>query len=384
MNKPFLAFCKASLSEEEAEVVAKVIESGWLTTGPHVAAFESEFKSYVGSQHAIALNSCTGGLHCSLLAAGVQPGDDVITTPLTFVATGHVIVWTGAKPVFADIDPETFNIDPRKIEQAVTPRTKAIVPVHFAGLPCEMESILAVGRKHGIPVIEDAAHALGSEYAGKKIGSWSDTTVFSFYPTKNMTSGEGGMVTTDNDELADRIRKLAFFGIDKEVWERYGKKQAWHYDIILPGYKYNMSDIHAAIGRVQLQKLDEFNERRFQIAQTFKHRLKGLEEFITLPPERGEAKHNWHLFPILLDKTGKTREALIEHFRENGVGSSVHFIPLHFFTFYQEALGFKKGDFPASEKVFANIVSLPIYPSLSEGDIEKIISVIYGFFSKKP
>ncbi|MFQ5673520.1 MAG: DegT/DnrJ/EryC1/StrS family aminotransferase [Nitrospinales bacterium] len=384
MAEPFLSFCKASLSKEEIEAVTKVIESGWLTTGPNVAAFESEFGVYVGSKHAIALNSCTGGLHCSLLAIGVKPGDEVITTPLTFVATGHVIVWVGARPVFADIDPVTWNIDPENIERAITPRTKAILPVHFAGLPCDMDSILAIGRKHGIPVIEDAAHALGSELNGKKIGVFGETTVFSFYPTKNMTSGEGGMVTTDDDVLADRIRKLAFFGINKEVWERYGKKQSWQYDIILPGYKYNMSDIHAAVGRVQLKKLEDFNRRRREIAETLKNGLKGLEEFVSLPSETAAAKHNWHLFPILLDKTRADRGEFIEYLRQCGIGSSVHFIPLHLFSFYQDTFGFKRGDFPVVEQVFERIVSIPIYPSLSRQEVEKIITVVYAFFGKNP
>lgn len=384
MNESFLAFCKASLSDEEIDVVAKVIESGWLTTGPNVAAFEKEFKEYVGSKFAIALNSCTGGLHCSLLALGVQSGDEVITTPLTFVATGHVITWVGARPVLVDIDPKTYNIDPGKLEKAITPKTKAIIPVHFAGLPCDMDAILAVARKHNIPVIEDAAHAVGSEYKGKKVGVLGDVTAFSFYPTKNMTSGEGGMVTTDNEEMADRIRKFAFFGINKEVWERYGKKQSWQYDIILPGFKYNISDIHAAIGRVQLKKLDEFNRQRKEMAQVFKAQLSCLGECISLPPETPETVHNWHLFPVLLNKTDKTREELIEYLHQNNIGSSVHFIPLHLFSYYQKAFGYKKGDFPATEKVFERIVSLPLYPALSWGDIERIINAIFVFFGKKP
>lgn len=384
MNDSFLAFCKATLSDEEVSAVAKVIESGWLTTGPNVAAFENEFKAYVGSKYAIALNSCTGGLHCALLAAGVQPGDEVITTALTFVATGHVIIWAGAKPVLVDIDPKTYNIDPDKIEKAITPKTKAIIPVHFAGLPCDMTAILAIARKHNIPVIEDAAHAVGSEYKGKKVGVLGDVTAFSFYPTKNMTSGEGGMITTDNEEMAERIRKFAFFGINKEVWERYGKKQSWQYDIVLPGFKYNMSDIHAAIGRVQLRKLDEFNRQRSAMAQMFKTRLSCLGDCISFPPEMPETRHNWHLFPILVNQAGKTREGLIEFLHQRNIGSSVHFIPLHLFSYYQKAFGYKKGDFPATEKIFERIVSIPLYPSLSQGDVERVIAAICEYFGKKP
>ncbi len=384
MPDSFLQYCRATLSGDEAEEVVKVIESGWLTTGPNVAGFEKEFKEYIGCEHTLALNSCTGGLHCALSALGVGAGDEVITSPFTFVASGHVIVWTGAKPVLVDVDPNTFNIDPEKVEKAITPKTKAILPIHFAGLSCDMDALLDIGKRHNIPVIEDAAHAAGSEYKGKKVGSFGDVAVFSFYPTKNMTTGEGGMVTTNDPELADRIRKFAFFGIDKEVWERYGKKQGWQYDIILPGFKYNMSDVLATIGRVQLKQLDRFNLKRSEIADFYKKSLSGLEDCISLPPETADTVHNWHLFPIRLDKTEKTREGLIEYLTEKQIGSSVHFIPLHLFSYYQKAWGYKPGDFPVVEKIFKNIVSIPLYPGLTDGDQERIVSAIYGFFDRKP
>jgi dTDP-4-amino-4,6-dideoxygalactose transaminase len=384
MDEMFIQYCRASFSREEIDVVAKVIESGWLTTGPNVAAFESEFKAYVGSKHAIALNSCTGGLHCSLAALGVGPGDEVITTPLTFVATGHTIVWTGAKPVLVDIDPKTYNIDPVRVEKAVTAKTRAILPVHYAGLPCDMDAIQDIARRRKLAVIEDAAHAAGSEYKGKKIGVVGDVTCFSFYPTKNMTSGEGGMVTTDDDALAERIRRFAFFGISRDVWERYGKKQSWQYDVVLPGFKYNMADVLAAIGRVQLRKLDEFNRRREDMARTLQTRLAPLAEFIILPPEgSAHMRHNWHLFPVQMKPARKNRDELIEFLRQNDIGSSVHFIPLHLFDYYQKAFGYKKGDFPETERVFENILSIPLYPALSSKDIDRIVSAMFAFFDKR-
>ena len=378
MSDTSIPFCKATLCDDEIKAVSEVIASGWLTTGPNVKGFEDEFKDYLGSKSSIALNSCTGGLHCVLTALGIGAGDEVITTTFTFVATGHVIAWTGAKPVLVDIDPKTFNIDPKLIEKAITPRTKAIMPVHFGGLSCDMDEINAIANKHNIPVIEDAAHGLGGEYKGKKLGNIGLAGAFSFYPTKNITTGEGGMVVTNDEELAGKIRQNAFFGIDKEVWERFGKKNAWEYNVVNPGFKYNMPDMAAVIGRVQLKKVDNLNNKRKEIAEKYMQAFSPLKDILTLPSDIEDGKHSWHLFPLLIEKGN--RDDFIDHLKERNVGTGVHYIPLHFFDFYQKSYGYNKGDFPHAESVFRKIVSIPLFPSLTEEEIERVINAVYSFF----
>jgi|TARA_B100001964_G_C14192322_1_gene581675 dTDP-4-amino-4,6-dideoxygalactose transaminase len=378
-NNDFINFCRPSLDENDFQAVMESIQSGWLTTGPNTQAFEEDFRKYIGVRNAIALNSCTAGIHCALLALGIGQGDEVITTTYTFVATAQAITWVGAKPVLIDIDLETLNILPDEIEKAITPNTKAIMPVHFAGLSCEMDRIQQIADKHNLPVIEDAAQAIGSKYKGKKIGTLSDISVFSFYATKNMTTGEGGMVTTNNDELAEKIRRFGFFGISKEIWQRYDQQKAWKYDILSQGYKYNISDILSALGLEQLKKIDQFNKVRKGYAHELIEGLKDIEE-IRLPIEQNNIEGNWHLFPVLINDSTKTRDDLMGFLRNNNVGTGVHYIPIHLFSFYQKKYGYKPGDFPNAEKVFNSEVTLPLYPSLNSEQIKKIICSVRKFF----
>jgi dTDP-4-amino-4,6-dideoxygalactose transaminase len=376
----FIHFCRPLLDDSDLNVVHQVLESGWLTTGSQATAFENDFKEAVGAQHAIALNSCTAGLHAALCALGVGPGDEVITTAYTFVATTHVITWMGARPVLVDIDPDTLNLNPDLIEEAITPRTKVIMPVHFAGLPCEMDRISKIASRHGLHLIEDAAQAAGAQYNGAKIGSSGEIAVFSLYATKNVTSGEGGMLTTNSESLAQAIRRLSFFGITKEIWERNGKPRAWQYDICSQGFKYNISDVLAALGRQQLKRLDEFNGRRRHLAHRLIDRLKQIDA-IRLPREYENVKRNWHLFPIHVREGTERRDQLIDFLRERMIGTGVHYIPIHLFTFYQEQYGYKPGDFPVAEETYATEVSLPLYPALSDDAVERIIESVQDFFA---
>jgi len=373
MRDTFLPYFQPSIGEEEIQEVAATLKSGWLTMGPKTIIFEDQIAKYVGAKHAIALNSCTAALHLSLIALGIGGGDEVITSPFTFAATGNVIVQVGAKPVFVDIKRDTYNIDPEKIKEAITPRTKAIIPVHYAGQPCDMEAIMEIAQKHNLYVIEDAAHAIGAEYKGKKIGTFGNTTCFSFYATKNMTTGEGGAITTDNDELADKFKILRLHGISKDAWKRYSATGNWHYEIEDCGWKYNMSDIQAALGIPQLQKLDNFVETRRKYAEIYNEEFANVNGIIT-PYERADVKHVYYLYPILLESLDRSQ--FIEKMRERGIGCSVHFIPLHLHPFYRKRFGFRERDFPNAEWVYEREVSLPLYPKMEENDLRYVIDNI--------
>lgn len=351
---PFVPFARPSLDQLEEEAVLSVLRSGWLTTGEVAAAFESEFAKVVGSSHALALNSATAGLHLSLEAVGVGPGSVVLTTPYTFAATAEVVRYLGADPVFVDIDRATLNIDVAQLEGcletliAAGRRVSAIIPVHVAGLPCDMDAISHLSLKHGVPVVEDAAHAFPVKHGDRFVGTHGDAGVFSFYANKTITTGEGGMVATDRDEVAARIRIMRLHGIDREVWSRYTAQGArWKYDVVAPGYKYNMTDIAAAIGRVQLRKAGAFLLRRKEIARRYLMAFSALD-FLTLPAW-GE-NHAWHLFIVRIKekKLTRSRDECIEELGKKGIGVSVHFIPLHTMTYYRDRYGLKPDDFPAA------------------------------------
>ena len=373
----FLPFSKPTIGKEEIRSVTGVLKSGWLTMGAKVKEFEDNFKNYVGSEYAIAVQSCTFALHLSLVCIGVESGDEVITTPFTFAATANVIVWERAKPVFVDIDPESYNITPDMIEEKITEKTKAIIPVHFAGQPCDMDPILRIARKHDLRLIEDAAHATGSTYNGRKIGTIGDVTCFSFYPTKNITTGEGGIMTTNDAKVAEKTEMLRLHGMDKSAWKRYSRKGSWYYQIKYAGYKYNMTDIQAALGIEQLKKLDKFNQKRIELARYYSQKFENISEIAT-PKDKGLGKHVYHLYPIQVrtDNLKIDRDRFIQALKAENIGTSVHFIPLHLHPFYQKSFGYRSGDFPVAEETYRNIVSLPLFPKMNKEDVDDVVVAI--------
>jgi dTDP-4-amino-4,6-dideoxygalactose transaminase len=377
VRKEFLPPFSPYLGEDEWNEVLDTLQSGWITMGPKTERFEEVFADYVGSQHAIAVSSCTAGLHLALVAGDVGPGDEVITTPLTFCSTANVIVHQGAVPVLADVRPDTLNIDPVEIERKITPRTRAVIPVHLAGHPCQMDEIRAIAEQHALLVVEDAAHATGAKYRGTMIGSIGDATVFSFYAIKSLTTGEGGMITTEDDRLAERMRIARLHGISTDAWKRYSAQGSWYYEVLLPGYKYNMTDIQASLGIHQLAKQEEFLEVRHRYADMYTDAFKHLPE-ITTPVVENHVRHAWHLYIIRLDleRLMIDRGQFIEALRRENIGTSVHFIPLHLHPYYRERYGFKKGDFPVAEALYEGIVTLPLYPKMSPEDVEDVIETV--------
>mgnify|MGYP000855575820 FL=1 len=371
-RKEMLAFSRPSLGDEEIAEILHSMRSGWITTGPKCARFEQDVCDYVGAKHAVALSSATAGLHLALLAAGVGPGDEVITTSMTFAATANVVALVGATPVFVEIR-DDLNIDPACIEAAVTPRTKAVIPVHFAGYPCDMERILEIARRRNLVVIEDAAHAIGTEYRGRRIGSLGAMTVFSFHPIKNITTGEGGMLVTDDPALAEKVRLLKFHGIQKDAWKRYGGKEIPQYEIHFPGFKYNLTDLQAALGIHQLKKLDGFIEIRTRLAARYRALLAGAPGILlpVTPLEEG-IRHCWHLFVVLVDIDRLTidRDRFMGAMLEANIGIGLHFPAVHLQPYYLKAFGCRRGTLPKTEFVSDRIFSLPLYPKMREADVD--------------
>ncbi len=376
--EPFLPFAQPDIGQEEIDEVVDTLRSGWLTAGPKVAAFEEAFRHVTGASHAVALSSCTAGLHLALLAAGIGPGDEVITTPLTFAATVNVILHVGARPVLADVRDDDYNIDPNEVERRTTPRTKALLPVHYGGQPCRMDELLALARERGLRVVEDAAHALGARYRGRPIGALSDAAVFSFYPIKNITTGQGGMLTTDDGELAQQVRLLSLHGLSRGAWDRYSEKGSAEYQVLAPGFNYAMTDIQAAIGIHQIARLEAFQARRRHLAGEYDRLLADLPEVIR-PPVRDDVVHAWHLYPIRLDleRLCISREEFIAELRRRGIGTSVHFIPIHFHPYYRQTLDLRPGDYPVAEAIFAGLVSLPLYPRMQDADVARVAAAIH-------
>jgi dTDP-4-amino-4,6-dideoxygalactose transaminase len=374
VRRTFLPFCQPSISEEEIEEVSEVLRSGWLTSGPKVIEFEEHFKEYIGCDEAIATNSCTAGLHLSLLALDIGKGNEVITTPLTFASTANVVVNVGASPILVDIEKETLNIDPEKILDATSNDTRAIMPVHYAGNPCDLKRTMRIADEKGIEIIEDAAHAVGAMYGKKMIGTIGKTTSFSFYATKNMTTGEGGMVTTNDGDLAERIRILRVHGMDRDAWKRYDKGGNWYYEVKYAGHKYNMTDVQAALGLVQLRKLEEYNAKRLEMAEYLTRRLQGVSN-VEIPSTTEDAERVWHLYPILIEIESLQidRDEFIKAMLSENIGVSVHFIPIYRHPFYQKSFNFKKEDFPVSEWAYERLVSLPIYPMMKKDDLDDVL-----------
>jgi dTDP-4-amino-4,6-dideoxygalactose transaminase len=368
----FLPFHQPWIEEPAIKAVVEVLESGWLTRGAKTEAFERAFGAYVGARHAIGLSSCTAGLHLALVALGIGPGDEVITTPITFPASANVIVHQGARPVFADVDPDTLNIDPVQIEARITPRTRAILPVHFAGHPCRMDAILALARARGLRVIEDAAHAIESACPAGKVGAIGDFTAFSFYATKNLTTGEGGLLTTDDEALAERARLLSLHGISKDAWKRYAPDGPLHWETLAPGYKYNMFDIQAALGLAQLERLEAWWEMRAAHVRRYRAALADVPEVRVLG-EEPRVRHAYHLFVIVLDtdRLRGGRDAVMADLRAEGIGTGIHFRSLSLHPFYREHGG--RGQLAVAERVSERLLSLPLYPKMTAGDLDDVV-----------
>jgi perosamine synthetase len=376
-SNQFLPFHVPEIGDEEIQSVLETLRSGWLTTGVKVKQFEEKFARYTNAKYAVAVNSCTAALHLALDAVGLKEGDEVIVPTLTFTATAEVVLYFKAKPVLVDCQPGTLNLDPDQIERKLTPKTRAIIPVHFAGQPCRMDPILDIARKHRLTVIEDAAHALPALHGDRMIGTIGDITCFSFYATKTITTGEGGMATTDNPEWADRMRMMSLHGISKDAWNRYSAEGSWYYEVLFPGFKYNLTDLAAALGVEQLKKCDRFWRARKRIAEIYNERLADLAEIVT-PVVSPNLQHAWHLYVIQLslETLRVDRNQFIEALREKGIGTSVHFIPLHLHPFYREAFAYAPGDFPVATAAYRRIVSLPIYPKMTQQDIDRVIDAV--------
>jgi len=381
----FLPFALPLIGEEEIAEVVDTLRSGWVTTGPKVKRFESEFSSYTGASNSLAVSSCTAGLHTALTALGVGPGDEVILPTLTFCATANVVVHLGARPVLVDVGLD-FQIDPAAIEAAITPRTRAIMPVHYAGQACDLDAIYAIAAQHGLTVVEDAAHAVGTTYRGTKIGAdrlsaqypeLRRATAFSFYANKNMTTGEGGMITTADEELAHEMRVLSLHGMSKDAWKRYTNAGSWFYEVVSAGYKNNMTDIAAALGIHQLRRLNGFIQVRRHFARLYDEAFAG-SEVVQTPIKHDDRNHVYHLYAIRLNLEQLTidRAAFIDQLSEMKIGSSVHFIPVHLHPFYGEHFGYQRGDLPCAEAIYDSILSLPLYPSMSRRDVDDVINAV--------
>ncbi len=375
--KDFLPFALPDITEREIAAVTEVMRSGWLTTGTKAMELETKFAQAVSAPHALAVNSCTAALHLALEALGVGPEHEVIVPAMTFTATAEVVRYLGARPVIVDVRPDDHQIDPSAVERAITKKTRAVIPVHFAGQPCDLDPILELCRARGVAVVEDAAHAFPVAYKGRPVGSIGDLTCFSFYATKTITTGEGGMVTTADAKLAERIKLMRLHGISKDAWKRYSAEGSWYYEVLAPGFKYNLTDMAAALGLVQLERAEEMRARRAAIARDYTAAL-GKSDALELLPVHQDRGHAWHLFVVrLVDGVLKIdRARFIEELKARGVGTSVHFIPLHLHPFWRELSGLSPKDLPASAAVYERSLSLPIYSKMTDEEVQRVIGAV--------
>ncbi len=384
MRNKFLVFGKPHFGREEIREITSTIKSGWWGTGPKTELFEKKFKEYANAKYSLGVNSATAGLHLALLALGVGPGDEVITTPLTFCSTVNVILHCGATPIFADVDINDWNIDPKEIEKKITKKTKVIMPVHLHGRPCNMDEIKKIAKKYKLFVVEDAAHAVEAVYKEKKIGSISDVTVFSFYVTKNLAVGEGGMVTTKNKKLIDRIRVLSLHGLSRDAYKRYSVKSFKNYECLYPGFKYNLTDLASSLGIHQLERISKNAKKRKKYWDMYNKGFSGFENLIIPSPEGKNTYHARHLYAVLLpiEKMKIGRDKFIDNLIKENIGSGVHFNPVHLHKYYREKFGFKKGDFPSAEYVGERIISLPLSAGLKEKDVRDVITTMKKLLEK--
>lgn len=378
-----IPFHKPYITEDEIAEVLDSLRSGWLTMGPKTVRFEEKFRDYIGAQDAVSMNSCTAGLHLALMAAGIKEGDEVILPAVTFTATAEVVTYLRATPVLVDVDGETFNIDVAAVEGKITKRTRAVIPVHYAGQPCDMDEICDLARRRNLTVIEDAAHAIPATYKGRKIGTIGDLTCFSFYATKALTTGEGGMVTTAHDAWAERMRILRLHGISKDAWKRYTGEGSWYYEVLEAGYKYNMTDIQASLGIAQLRKLDWMWERRKQIADLYTESFRSLDAVQT-PVVKTDRESAWHLYVVKLmcDALTIDRNRFIEELKNMGTMASVHFIPLYRHPYYRRAFQYSAAGFAVSEQIYDQIISLPIYPGMTDEEANRVVESVAQVIQK--
>jgi len=383
IRKSFLVFGSPLIEQPEVDEVTDSLKSGWLGTGPKVAQFERDFAAYKGAAHAAALNSCTAALHLSILAAGIGPGDEVITTPLTFCATVNAIIHAGATPVLADVDASTMNIDPKRIEACITERTRAILPVHFAGRPCDMDGISDVAGRRDLKIIEDCAHAIETEYKGRKAGTFGDFGCFSFYVTKNIVTGEGGMVLSRRDEDIARIKMLGLHGMSKDAWNRFGDEGYKHYYVLECGYKYNMMDMQAALGIHQLKRIEHYWQRRKEIWQQYNEAFASLPIQMPAPPEP-ETRHAYHLYTVLVDeaRTGISRDSFLSAMTAANIGVGVHYLSIPEHPYYKERFGWRLDDFPNALRIGRQTVSLPLSAKLTDRDVLDVIDAVRGIIEK--
>lgn len=380
----FLPFAKPCFDQATLDEVVNCLESGWIATGPRTQKFEEMLKEYCHTPHALALTSGTAGLHLALLHLNLQPGDEVITTPMTFVATLNMIELTGGRVVLVDIEKDTYNIDVEKIAKAITPRTKAIVPVHFTGVPVDLDPIYALAKQHNLRVIEDAAHAIGSSYKGKRIGSFGDTQMFSFHPNKIITSGEGGLITTTDDAMAAEIKVLRFHGIDRDAFNRFSKSGSQHYDVKQPGFKYNMLDLQAAIGIHQVQHLEEFKAKRKVLADRYMEAFKDWSELILPGIPSYEFETTYYMFAPLINEeaAGVTRDDFMQKMKDEDIGTGLHYEATHLYSYYANKYGYKPDDFPRAKYVGERIVSLPLFPQMTESEQQRVIDTMAKIFNR--
>lgn len=383
MKNDFLQFHKPFISEEEVDEIVDTVRSGWIGMGPKTIKFENNFSEYIGVNKSVAVSSWTAAGHLTLEAFGLKAGDEVIVPTMTFPATAEIVCYFSAKPVFVDVEENTLNMSLEALEKAITPKTKVVIPVHYAGQPCDLDEVHEIAQKYKLKVFEDAAHALPALYKGKKIGTISEVTCFSFYATKTLSTGEGGMICTNDEEIAERCTIMRLHGINRDAWKRYTESGSWYYEVVAPGYKYNFTDLQASLGLPQLKKIDAMWESRKRIASKYTEALKDLDtiQLHTLKPDR---ESSLHLFPIRLhlDRLTKNRAQLINELRNLNIGVGVHFMPVHQHLYYSESFNLRDEDYPIATAVFPRLISLPIYPGMKDESVDKVIDVLIDMLTK--